>query len=330
MSVRERLERLDRLQQQHEKLGIAAATVKKFSDDGSTNLASMIAFWAIFSIFPLFLVLVTILGYVLSNELRTDVLEHVSSYFPLLDPTTVEGLTGSWWPILVGGITAFWSGSAVVRTTQVAFDSVWGIPPKDRPGFLERTARSLWVLGTVGVGLVAATIVSGYVTGRSTALDLGWFGRLAGHLVTLALDVGLFVAAFRMLTDRKITWRDVLPGALLSGGMFWILQQISSLIISRYLNSAQSTYGNFATVITVLWWFYLQAQITLLGAQLNVVLKKGLHPRSLIGEPGREPHAGSTGTQPAQAIPYERSEVEGRCEGERVEGPGGPARGRSP
>jgi YihY family inner membrane protein len=320
MRVRERLERLDRFQQQHEKLGIAAATVKKFTDDRSTNLASMIAFWAIFSIFPLFLVLVTILGYVLSEQTRTDVLEHVSSYFPLLDPTTVEGLAGSWWPILLGGLTAFWSGSAVVRTTQVAFNSVWGIPPRERPGFLEKTLRSLSVLGTVGLGLVAATIVSGYVTGQSTGWDLGWFGRLAGQLITLAVDIGLFVAAFRMLTDRKITWRDVLPGAFLSGGMFWILQQVSSLIISRYLTSAQSTYGNFATVITVLWWFYLQAQITLLGAQLNVVLKKGLHPRSLLDEPGRA-HA-------AEATGREREEVDGRHEEGRLEEPRRSARGR--
>ena len=59
----------------------------------------------------------------------------------------------------------------------------------------------------------------------------------------------------------------------------------SALIISHYLQKAQSTYGHFATVITILWWFYLQAQITLLGAQLNVVLKERLYPRSLVDAP---------------------------------------------
>jgi uncharacterized BrkB/YihY/UPF0761 family membrane protein len=107
-------------------------------------------------------------------------------------------------------------------------------------------------------------------------------------VISVALDVGLFVAAFRMLTDREITVRDVLPGALFSGWVFFILQELSAFIISRHLKSAQSTYGHFATVITILWWFYLQSVLTLLGAQLNVVLKERLHPRSLADAPKTE------------------------------------------
>jgi membrane protein len=319
MGMRERMKRVDRAQQEHETLGVAAATIKKFTEDQSSNLASMIAFWAFFSIFPLFLVLVTILGYVLPSGTRTNVLHHVSSFFPLLDTSTLSGLSGSWWPLLVGGVSALWSGSAVVRTTQGAFNSVWEIPQKDRPGLVEKILRSLWVLATIGLGLVAATIVSGYVTGQDTGWHLGWFGRLGGYVIAFVLDVGLFVAAFRMLTDRKVTWRDVLPGALLSGGIFWVLQQVSSLIISRYLNGAQSTYGNFATVITVLWWFYLQAQITLLGAQLNVVLKERLHPRSLIGGPETDADHRALEAYAEEATYHEREEVDASYDGESLE-----------
>lgn len=88
-----------------------------------------------------------------------------------------------------------------------------------------------------------------------------------------------------MLTRRDVTFRDVLPGALLAGGAYFVLQLFSAVIISRYLSKAQGTYGSFATVITILWWFYLQAQITLLGAQLNVVLTERLYPRRLVGVP---------------------------------------------
>jgi hypothetical protein len=76
-----------------------------------------------------------------------------------------------------------------------------------------------------------------------------------------------------------------LPAALPSGGVFFILQQLSALIISHYLKNAQSTYGHFVTVITILWWFYIQSMITLLGAQLNVVLKHSFYPRSLTDAP---------------------------------------------
>jgi YihY family inner membrane protein len=141
------------------------------------------------------------------------------------------------------------------------------------------------VLATIGIGLVITTLVSGFVTGSSTGVNLGVGGRIAGYVFSVVLDVGLFVAAFRMLTDREITIRDVIPGAVLSGVTFFVLQELSAFIISRHLHSAQSTYGHFATVITILWWFYLQSVVTLLGAQLNVVLKERLHPRSVIDAP---------------------------------------------
>ncbi|HET8976958.1 MAG TPA: YhjD/YihY/BrkB family envelope integrity protein, partial [Solirubrobacteraceae bacterium] len=102
-------------------------------------------------------------------------------------------------------------------------------------------------------------------------------------MLSIVLDVGLVVAAFRILSERDLSFRDVLPGGILVGVAFWILQEVSAFIISRHLKSAQSTYGHFATVTTILWWFYLQSIITLLGAQLNVVLKERLHPRSLAG-----------------------------------------------
>jgi YihY family inner membrane protein len=270
----------------------------------------MIAFWAFFSIFPLFLALVTILGYVLHTGQRMNVLKHIAAYFPLLDTSTLHSLTGSWWPILVGIFSALWSGMAVVKTTQTAFNAVWEIPKKDRAGFLEQTWRALLAMSTIGVGLIVATIVSGYATGQSAGVNLGWGGRLLGYAIAIVLDVGLFLAAFRTLTDREIGIRDVVPGALLGGVVFWILQQVSSFIITRHLGSAQSTYGNFATVITMLWWFYLQAQITLLGAQLNVVLKEHLHPRTFFGGPTTEADYRALESYADEATYHERHEVE--------------------
>src|SRR5919198_3248319 len=190
MALKEQLARIDRAQQSNEKLAVAAATAKKYGEDQSSGLASVIAFWAFFSIFPLLLVLVTILGYVLPSGTRVDVLRHVASFFPLLDASTVGSLTGSWWPILVGGISALWSGLTVVRMTQQAFDEVWEIPRKHRPGLAEQIVRSLTALSTIGLGLVLATLISAYVTGTDTGIDLGWFGRLGGFLISLALDVG--------------------------------------------------------------------------------------------------------------------------------------------
>jgi YihY family inner membrane protein len=281
-------ERADRGQQRRRPLGVALATLKKFSEDGSSKLAAMIAFWAFFSIFPLFLVFVTILGYVLPPDTRNDVLTSVAQLFPLIDVKSVQSLSGAWWPLLVGGISALWSGLAVVKTAQYAFNSAWEIPERDRPGLVEQTWRSVAALAIIGAGLVAATLISGLATGNQSSVDMTWYYRIAGYAISLLLDVALFVVAFRLLTSRKVSTREVRGGALLAGISFFVLQQVSALIISRYLSGAKSTYGNFAVVITMLWWFYLQAQITLLGAQLNVVLTERLHPRSLFGGPSTD------------------------------------------
>jgi YihY family inner membrane protein len=302
-------QRADDYQQRHRKTGIGLATVKKYSEDESSNLAAMIAFWAFFSIFPLLLALVTILGYVLPAGTRVTVLQHVASYFPLLDASTLHGLTGSWWPVLIGLLTALWSGMSVTKTTEQAFNSVWEIKMVDRPGFADKLKHSLLALGTIGVGFVVSVILSGFVTGTASGVGLGWWARVLGYAFAIALDIGLFIAAFRLLTAKDVAVRDVLPGAVLAGVTFWILQEISSFIISNRLHSAQGTYGNFATVIVMLWWFYLQAQITLLGAQLNVVVKERLYPRSLFGGPSTEADRRALEAYAEEATYHEREEI---------------------
>jgi membrane protein len=279
------MDKVDAGQKRFKPTSVAVATFKKFSEDRTTALAATIAFWGFFSIFPLFLVLVTVLGWVLPASDKANVLKQVAAMFPLLDPSTIRGLTGSWWALLVGAGTALWSGMGAVRTVQNAFNSVWEIPYHQRPKFIRQVGRSLMVLLTIGAGIVVSTLISGLVTSNSTGVNLGPVGRVIGLVISIALDIGLFIAAFRLLTDRDVSFRDVLPGAVFSGIVFFILQELSAFIISRHLKSAQPTYGRFATVITILWWFYLQSVITLLGAQLNVVLKEGLYPRSLVKAP---------------------------------------------
>jgi YihY family inner membrane protein len=282
------LEKADRLQKRTTVTSVAVATFKKFSEDQSTNLATMIAFWAFFSIFPLLLVAVTVLGWALPMSDKISVLTKLANMFPLLDPKTITGLTGTWWPVLVGALTALWSGIGVIGTMQTAFNSVWELPYHRRPGKLKQVVRSLWVLATIGVGLVATTLLSSFITSSANGVHLGVAGHIAGYVIAIVLDVLLVLAAFRILTDRDLTIRDVLPGAAFCGIAFFILQELSAFIISRHLKSAQSTYGHFATVITILWWFYLESIVTLLGAQLNVVLKERLYPRSLVGAPRTE------------------------------------------
>jgi uncharacterized BrkB/YihY/UPF0761 family membrane protein len=120
--LQSKLKRLDHAQRERPWLAIPVATVKKFGEDQSSNLASMIAFWAFFSIFPLLMALVTVLDYVLPADQRKRVLDHISGYLPLLDVSKIGALHGSWLALLVGLFSALWSGLTVVQITQQAFN----------------------------------------------------------------------------------------------------------------------------------------------------------------------------------------------------------------
>lgn len=215
-----------------------------------------------------------------------------------------------------------------MRTLQFAFDSVWEVPYHERSGLVQQTLRSLWVLATIGLGLVLTTLLSGLIASSASGINLGALGRVAGYVLAVALNIGIFVAAFRLLTPRVESVRDVLPGALLSGLAFFILQQLSALIVSHYLQNAQSTYGHFATVITILWWFYIQSLITLLGAQLNVVLKNNFYPRSLADAPSTAADRRVLEAYAAERTYHPAQRVASRIESEDdVGAPRAPARG---
>lgn len=282
-------DRIDSLQQRRRGTAIAAATYKKFSDDHSSNLAAMIAFWAFFSIFPLLLVGITILGWALPASEKSEVLRRIAEMFPLLETSTIKGLTGSVWALVLGSLSTLWSGLGIISTVEEAFNSVWEVPRGQRPNRFRRLPRTLAILATIGFGLVLTTLLSSFITGSANGVHLGLAGHVGGYVVAVLADVALVLAAFRILTVAPVSLREVLPGALLTGVVFFVLQELSAFIISRHLRSAQSTYGHFATVITILWWFYLQAELTMFGAQLNVVLKERLYPRSLFGVPRTEP-----------------------------------------
>jgi membrane protein len=274
------LDRVDRWQQDHRASAIIVATIKKFLADDSGNLAALLAFWAFFSIFPLMLAAATLLGWFLPSNVSGDVLHTIDGYVPLVD-FSAKTIGGSWWALVLGLVSALWAATRVTRTARVAFDSVWRVPDAERAGVVGQTLGGLKALALIGVALVLSVLTTGFVSGTSHQLDIGALAVVGGYAIAIVIDAVVFVIAFRVLTSRKVSTHDVLPGALVTGVGFWVLQSLSSVIISRYLQNAQKTYGNFATVITLLWWFYLTGVLTLLGAQLNVVLRERSWPRSL-------------------------------------------------
>jgi uncharacterized BrkB/YihY/UPF0761 family membrane protein len=112
----------------------------------------------------------------------------------------------------------------------------------------------------------------------------GVLGTLAALVVSLALDLALFVAVFVLLTSYPAKVHEILPGAVLATVVWQILQFAGSYIVQRELNKTTNTYGLFAIVIGTLAWLHIGAEATLYAVQLNVVRAKRLWPRALFGE----------------------------------------------
>jgi membrane protein len=299
----------DRTQQRHRWLSVPLGVVKKFADDGAGQLAALIAYYAFFSLFPLLLVFVTVLGYVFhgNSGVEKSIENSVLGHFPIIgDEVRSHKLTGNAVAVVIGIVVSLWAGMGVVQAAQNAFDRVWAVPFKARPDFLGRRLRGVLLLAVLGALFVVSTIISGLVSA-----GLGSIGvKVGGIGLSLLLNFVLFAASFRMLTTTSVPNRHLWLGAVIGGLLWEVLQVAGGAYVNHVVRHAGSTYGVFATVIGLLAWLHLGAQATLYAAEVNVVVLRGLWPRSLLGPP----------TEPAdEATLRALAEVEERSDHERVQ-----------
>lgn len=281
MSLGERAHALDRLQQRHRWLAFPAGVIKKFGDDEAGSMAALIAYYGFVSLFPLLLVLVTVLGFVLEGDQKTqnEVLHSTLSQFPIIGDqlqSNVHSLKGSVGALAIGVIGLLLGGLGIVGATQNAFQQVWHIPRKRRPNFLTWRLRGIGLLAVLGLLLVVSTVAAGYVTAQTA----GPLAVLGGVLVALASNLLLFFAAFRFLSPDEIPTRDLLTGVVFAAVLWQILQHIGGYYVAHVVRHAQETSGLFAFVLGLLAWLYLGGQVTLIAAEINVVRARRLWPRS--------------------------------------------------
>ena len=283
------LRAVDTWQKRHRSPAVSYAVVKKFGEDRAGNLAALIAYYGFFSLFPLLLVLVSILGLVLRGnpDLRQSILHSALSQFPVIGDQlqqNIDSLTkGTSVPLGIGILGTLWAGLGVVKSLEVALNTVWDVPYKRRPNAVYSTLRAVVMLAVLGV----MTVVSGLVAGAGAGSHTWWWAAI-GILTSLVINFGLFLLAFKILTTADVSWADVRPGAIVGAAGWTVLQAVGGFYVSRQLKGATQVYGTFAVVIGLLTWLYLGAQLTMYAAELNVVVRKRLWPRSLVTPPFTE------------------------------------------
>jgi YihY family inner membrane protein len=226
-----------------------------------------------------------VLGFVLPGDpdLQQRLIGSALSQFPIIGDQLTSGtqpLRGSGWGLATGILVAIYGGLGVAVAIQNALDVVWGVPVNKRPNPFLARLRSFLLLGLLGAGVLLTTVLTA-VSGLGE--QFGVAGRVGAAVLSTAVNCGLFLVAFRALTAREVTAREVLPGAVLAAAGWQVLQAVGAAYVDGQLRGTNQVYGLFAIVLGLLAWIYLEAVLVVLAAELNAVLARRLWPRALLG-----------------------------------------------
>ena len=275
------VEKLDAWQQKRTVPGFFVAVGAKYRDDRGQQYAALLSYYGFISMFPLLLAFVSILSLLLHDDptLRDRIVSSLVGRLPVIGTqiqTNVESMQVHGVLLLVGLATLLWAGLKVVRNAQNAFNEQWGVSYLERPGVVRQSIRGLAMLAVIGLAIVGATAV----TSLAAFGDFPGLTRVTGTLVAIVLNIVLLGVSFELLTEARLGFRTLLPGAVLGGVGLWAVQLVGGTYVERVIADASDIYGAFATVFGLLIWLALLARVVLFANELNVVLRRRAWPRT--------------------------------------------------
>jgi membrane protein len=281
------VERLDRYQQTHPRAGFPVAVLYKFFDDQGNYLAALITYYGLVSLFPLLLLLSTILNFALagSPELQQDVLNSALGQFPVVSTelTDPHGVSGSGLALVIGILGTLYGGLGVAQAAQNAMNVIWRVPRNDRPNPLRSRGRSLLLLLVVGLSILATTLMSA-LGSSAEAFGASVDGGIKVLLVfvSVAVNVVVFTAGFRIATAKDLSIRATIRGAIAAAIAWQALQYFGTSYIAGVVKHASALNAVFALVLGLLAWIYLEALIVVFAVEYNAVRDMKLYPRALL------------------------------------------------
>jgi uncharacterized BrkB/YihY/UPF0761 family membrane protein len=280
-------ERVDRFQRRHPSAGFPLAVVYKYLDDDGHFLAALVTYYGFLALFPTLLLLATVLGLFLAGDpaLQQRLLDSALGEFPVIGPQLArpEGLGGGFTGIVVGGGVALYGALGLGQAVQHAMNTAWAVPKHRRPDPITARGRSLLLLFTLGLLLLASTVLSALGTGA--AAYGGGFSGWVHVLVTVASvlsNAAVLVLGFRITTARRLTTRQVLPGALIAAVLWQLLQSFGGIYVASVVANASAVDAVFALVLGLIAFIYLSAVALVLCVEINVVWVDRLYPRALL------------------------------------------------
>lgn len=270
-------------------------TLQSWQADKAPRLGAALAYYTLFAMSPVLLVVIAIAGLVFGPEaVRGEIVEQIDQLIGPQGAQTVERmLEYAYRPrqgrlaTIAAGVTFALAVTGAFLELQAALNTVWRVKPTPKPGidvldFVRRRLRSFALVATIAFLLMVSLVVS-----AGLAALAGWLGRRAGALptllqianllVSLGIMTALFAALYRVLPDVKLRWHNVLVGAFVTAVLFTVGKYLIGLYLGR--SAITSAYGAAASVVVLMIWVYYTAQIVLLGAEFTRVYSE--HHRTM-------------------------------------------------
>ena len=243
--------------------------------------ASVLAFFSFLSIFPLMLAAVTILGFVLegNEDLQRRIVDSAASEIPVLGDSLAQdpdAISGSWLALVIGLGGALWSSTKAFVGLQSALDDSWDVPVDDRDGLPVQRGKALLGLAIIATSLIGSLVIAGIVNASGFPV----ISNVALVGATVAINVVVIAAMYRLLTSHSATLSDVWPGALIAGVVFTALQHFGTAIVKNLAGNADATQGTINSILALLTWLSLIGITVIMCAEFNAArarLRRGPH-----------------------------------------------------
>ena len=257
---------------------------KGFSDDKVTKLSASLAYYTVFSLGPMLIVIISLCGIFLGKEAIQGTIQ-----------TQIQGLIGSdaakqiqemiknasisgkgTTATIIGIVTLLIGATSVFGEIQDSINSIWGLKPRPKVGIMkliQTRLLSFGMIGSLGFLLLVSLAVTAVVEGLGERLKTIFpgIGVIVFYIINLILTLGittvLFGLIFKVLPDAKIKWKDIWPGAIATSLLFMIGKFIISFYISK--SDVGSTYGAAGSLVVLLVWIYYSSIILYFGAEFT-------------------------------------------------------------
>ncbi|WP_432495982.1 YihY/virulence factor BrkB family protein [Kineococcus gypseus] len=274
--------RADAFQRRHPAVGYPLAVAYKFFEDQGAYLAALITYYGFLSLVPLLLLLSTVLGYVLAGDpaAQEAVLDSALAQVPVIGGELggPERLGGGAVGLVVGVGGALYGAMGVGLALQNAANVAWAVPRNERPNPFAARGRALLLLVTAGLFVVGTAVLSALIGAYVPAGAGAWASRAGAAALA---GVG-FLVAFRLAAAHRPPVRTVLPGALVMGVLWQLLQYFGAGLVAEV--AARSSVSNqvFTVVLGGIAFLFVASCCVVLCVEADVVRTRRLYPRALL------------------------------------------------